>query len=71
MSKSDSIHMRIAPELKERLSKAARARFIDVSALVTLILGSWLEANDRRPIDAVAPQSDPDVSPPGDKDRGH
>lgn len=48
-TKSAYLHMRVHPSLRDRLHAEARARLIDTSALVSLVLGEWLEKNARVP----------------------
>jgi hypothetical protein len=60
MAKSDYLHMRVDPELKQALIAEAKRRFIDTSALVSLILASWLESNARKRIDPLARSSSTD-----------
>lgn len=51
MGKSDQLHMRIAPDLKAEIVAEADRRHIDVSALVSLVLTSWLSRNREKPDD--------------------
>lgn len=51
MAKSDTLHMRIDPELKTSLRREARRRSIDVSALVSLVMSEWLARNGRKRVD--------------------
>lgn len=47
--KSEHLHMRVAPELKERLTNEAKRMHVDVSALVSMVLSDWLEKRQPPP----------------------
>ncbi len=72
MAKSAYLHMRVTPELKDAVHAAAKARFIDVSALVSLVLADWLERtakarvelSEGRATEEEIPPAAVDVRPP-------
>lgn len=63
-TKSAYLHMRVHPSLRDRIQAEARARLIDTSALVSLVLGEWLDANARAPRRLVNGSEPVDVRPP-------
>jgi antitoxin component of RelBE/YafQ-DinJ toxin-antitoxin module len=50
MAKSDTLHMRIDPELKQKLREEARRRHVDTSALVSIVMTQWLAKHGGKPI---------------------